>query len=625
MKNKIILAAVLALCAVSVFAQTPPGTYTYPQSNGGGVSSANSGIGGAGITGDSLTTVYDATAYGVVPNNGQACMDGNTTSGSATVTTLGSCTFHCPGSVYPCSTNAPSPTNDVGKQIFVTNMCSTTNCGPYFFDGSVNFLGATQTSLVTILSIQSATSLTASANAAATCSAKAGGANACTIVIAVDETAHINAMLTAGYLNSTPGCPRFQFPQGIIGFSAQLGTTQGSLSQCAINGGTRGHIQQLAEAGPAFVGVGQLATILVPLPNWNFAGWTTGTAIVSNSNGLAFIDIGISGFGQSFTAAGITTGGGNTLLATPYTSNFMFTGWANHVNSLVGVSLGGWGTISNSFIQAVGSTGGTVAVTSQNSTIINSSIAGFQALIVSGAPFTSNGNTYWGPQNTLPAIEIQNGGLMISAADTIQTLNPAPQAHTPVIQVDSGGTLYTTNFTNALGGSSFDGLKINAGGTAFVFGWRDTATPTNSLINAGTFTDEGANKFNGPVSGAGSFFGSYSITGTTITSAKLVLSAGWGASAAWTALSGQTQYIQGTITNTGAGQAANPTITYTFPTPFYSAPVCSAYQVGGTQAILAATEFLTPSAVTATGATFTYNGTPTVNLTEVIQILCQNP
>jgi hypothetical protein len=125
---------------------------------------------------------------------------------------------------------------------------------------------------------------------------------------------------------------------------------------------------------------------------------------------------------------------------------------------------------------------------------------------------------------------------------------------------------------------------------------------------------------------AGTYFNSCSVTGTTITAAKLVLSGGWGASAAWTALSGNTRLVQGTITNTGAGQGASPTITYTFPTPFInvSSVVCSVSQVGGTQAVLAATAIWPPSSLTTTGVVFTYPGTPTVNLTEIVQISCDS-
>ncbi len=173
------------------------------------------------------------------------------------------------------------------------------------------------------------------------------------------------------------------------------------------------------------------------------------------------------------------------------------------------------------------------------------------------------------------------------------------------------------------------GIVLNTGGTPGIVHLKDTSVSgTGSGISGGVagskLFDECGNTFQATNTMANiAVLGTCSITGTTITAAKLVLSAGWGASAAWTALTGNTQLVQGTITNTGAGQAANPTITYTFPTPFLVAPdVCTAYQVGGTQPIVAAAEFLTPSSVTNTGVVFTYNGTPTVNLTEVIQIRC---
>jgi hypothetical protein len=91
-------------------------------------------------------------------------------------------------------------------------------------------------------------------------------------------------------------------------------------------------------------------------------------------------------------------------------------------------------------------------------------------------------------------------------------------------------------------------------------------------------------------------------------------------------LNGNTRLVQGTITNGSASTGTSPTITYTFPTPFMdvSSVVCKAFQVGGTQTILAATEFLTPSALSTTSVVFTYNGTPTVNLTEVMQIECDS-
>jgi hypothetical protein len=110
---------------------------------------------------------------------------------------------------------------------------------------------------------------------------------------------------------------------------------------------------------------------------------------------------------------------------------------------------------------------------------------------------------------------------------------------------------------------------------------------------------------------------------TIVTAAKLVLSAGWGASAANTALSGGNAPIQFTITNTGAGQGASPTITYTFPTPYPVAPYsCTAVDIGGNNPLL---NPFTTSSLTATGAVFTATGTPTVSDTEIMNITCVTP
>jgi hypothetical protein len=119
-------------------------------------------------------------------------------------------------------------------------------------------------------------------------------------------------------------------------------------------------------------------------------------------------------------------------------------------------------------------------------------------------------------------------------------------------------------------------------------------------------------------------YGSCSITGTNIAASNLVLSAGWGTTAAWTNLSGTTQQTNGLITASGTGQAANPTITYTFPTPFIQAPIaCFALQVGGTQSAVA--NPFTPSALTKTGVVFTYNGTPGAGNTLQVVVQCWNP
>ena len=123
------------------------------------------------------------------------------------------------------------------------------------------------------------------------------------------------------------------------------------------------------------------------------------------------------------------------------------------------------------------------------------------------------------------------------------------------------------------------------------------------------------------VSVSGQVYGeANSANATIVTAAKLVLSAGWGSTAAWTSLSGGDFPVVGTITNSGTGQGATPTITYTFPTPLIVAPIsCTATDLGGTNPLL---NPFTTSSLTATGATFTATGTPTVSDTEIMQITC---
>ena len=108
---------------------------------------------------------------------------------------------------------------------------------------------------------------------------------------------------------------------------------------------------------------------------------------------------------------------------------------------------------------------------------------------------------------------------------------------------------------------------------------------------------------------------------TTIAAANAVLSANWGntPAAAWTNLTGGRSFT-GTITNGSAGTGAAPTITYTFPTALQSLPnLCQATQIGGTNAVgtFAAT------AISATGATFTFSLTPTASATEIVAVHCE--
>lgn len=168
------------------------------------------------------------------------------------------------------------------------------------------------------------------------------------------------------------------------------------------------------------------------------------------------------------------------------------------------------------------------------------------------------------------------------------------------INISSGATLYIED--NDFTGESTAHLVVAAGAAVF---------------------DQGANIYPNStfVTNSGTYYGPLLPPGkNAVAAGNLVLSAGWGTTAAWSALNGNTSF-SGTITASGTGQAANPTVTFTFPTAFPVAPrTCYALQVGGTQA----QGTFAVSSVTNTGVVFTYSGTPGAGNTVFVQSLCQN-
>lgn len=107
--------------------------------------------------------------------------------------------------------------------------------------------------------------------------------------------------------------------------------------------------------------------------------------------------------------------------------------------------------------------------------------------------------------------------------------------------------------------------------------------------------------------------------GTALVNTDFVLSAGWGDGPATIGtITGSDQAWQGTITASGIGQGANPTITFTFKDGTWTnAPICSSKVNGGTGAILPLTD-----APTATTNVITFVGTPVTTLTYQIISIC---
>jgi hypothetical protein len=107
--------------------------------------------------------------------------------------------------------------------------------------------------------------------------------------------------------------------------------------------------------------------------------------------------------------------------------------------------------------------------------------------------------------------------------------------------------------------------------------------------------------------------------GSACTNGELALSAGWGNTAAATAVAGQGQTCQWTITASGTGQAANPTITDTLTSALPSANVvCDMRMVGGT----GTATLINQTALSATAPVFTFGGTPGAGSTYFVVRRC---
>lgn len=179
-------------------------------------------------------------------------------------------------------------------------------------------------------------------------------------------------------------------------------------------------------------------------------------------------------------------------------------------------------------------------------------------------------------------------------------------------------------------GTNASGIILTSGLTLKLvqsyIGANGTGNTINNPSGAIVF-DNGGNDFTGGAgyTGAGKVFGNSPLFTTSVVVGNFVPSANFGTGSTISATTGTSASFTFTLTNGSAAVGANPTLVFTFPTPSLVNPArCSLWQVGGTQAITALTEFLAPSAQSATGVTFTYNGTPTINLTEFYQGECSN-
>jgi hypothetical protein len=105
---------------------------------------------------------------------------------------------------------------------------------------------------------------------------------------------------------------------------------------------------------------------------------------------------------------------------------------------------------------------------------------------------------------------------------------------------------------------------------------------------------------------------------TALVTGDFALSAGWGSTAAVSAVTGTDQGWQITVTANGTGIAANPTVTLTFHDGTKTnAPICVSKMAGGTGTITPLAE-----APTATTNVLTFNGTPVAASTYILSSVC---
>jgi hypothetical protein len=380
-------------------------------------------------------------------------------------------------------------------------------------------------------------------------------------------------------------------------------------------------------------------TYIIAVPNFTFTGlsatvgafWKHSVSVVPYQ--LPNVDVMRD---ITFTCLGYNTwGNGNTFNLLPFQRIMLYnvTGWGcgnNDGASVIGMSLQGPSTVVANMIFSFGGLACQVSGSSLNTTVVFTGV-GYCAsaaggLIIAGSSTVDSYGSFWsGASTTNAAVVVGAGSTFNSYADII---NPEY-----LVGVDNSGTanFYGSQIYNAVVVATSAGLLYARAGSHNYFQGTTIQQPAGAGIAlggaglTGIHIDGGANTIiNGSICPASSctLVGNASITGTPLTAAKLVLSANWGTSAAVSVPLGENSPISFTITNGSAAVGAAPTITYTFPTPYFAAPFwCTATQAGGTNP--AGT--FTAGTPTTTSVVFTYSLTPTVNDTEFVQVVCYGP
>lgn len=471
--------------------------------------------------------------------------------------------------------------------------------------------------------------------------------NTCCLVWGDDET----TALTNAW-NATTACK----PGGMLilpginpqGDGPAVILTQSAQMNLSANNGTGG-----SRSGYGACGSGINATYIIPTPNFNFA--------TADSNKVCFCDVSDGANFHNFTIFGAGNGNPGTIYGSSLASYIGVQAHSldNAIFQDMALLAWGGGNVSGLGI-GLNVAGGEIVIRRVDCDMFGN------VACQAGGEGSLDGQyfdqcTFWDSSLICLLVNAANGGLY----NPVITMNCNMGSASMIVSVIGGGIWHdfgsivglhasgSGNNTILVGyATTMSGTVSGQAGTAKLIGSEVTTSASSNLIyldnstcslttvgcnisqehassavcinNSGTFYDGGGNTFavhSGSIlySGAGKVFGSGSITGAQQTSGNIALT-NFGTTPSVGTVSGNTQLEQFTIT-VGATPTGTPSLTVTFPTPFLVAPICNMVQVGGTNTI----STFTPSAVSTTTATFTYNGTLVAADTLIVQMTASLP
>ena len=552
------------------------------------------------------TAVY-AVQYGAIPD-GRFVPDANTTSGSQTVT--------CPNS--DCNFTSA----DVGKIVFGTIV-------PTNYNGGIYMNGTLVIPQGTITAVNSASSITVSNAATSTHTWSSGNVGVILIWGSDNSSALASAFTAATTTNPFGPCAPIILPAGLM--LIQQAEFINAPANCV------GMVADNRE-GIKVIGQGQSVTQLVPTPGFNFATCTGPHSACFGDNYVnPFLGLSPSYSGGTYFRDW-SIWGGNYGAANPASAkyiiavghNSIYENWAcmgwgggSNINSgglLEGAYVYGTPSLLRNFqMDGCGSGAGDVVVVSpaylviDGQSYIGDSGDQCQLCIQGGTVYTFGANI--GPQTGgYHPVEVSlTGGNWFSDGDVIGSTSEQGATSMGLYEVlvnsaSSQATLTHCRLTEQIAAATSADIYVEAG-TASISGCIIKATGSGSLgiYNSGTLIDLGGNSITAttPITQAGTFEASPSITGAALVTGNIALTSGWG-SATKGSIAGDSHGGAFSITEAGT-PAASPVLTLTFPTAYWVAPAyCTINQTAGNFTL----SNPVTSSLTATGVVFTFSGTP---------------